>query len=86
MPQQHMVIPHYMGRSSEIDIRNKATPLNENYFGRQDSFSSQSPLEDVPLLLPQEANGLNFSSLDDKLNDSDCNECYLNLLEANEGR
>nr|KJB28678.1 hypothetical protein B456_005G062100 [Gossypium raimondii] len=48
MPQQHMVIPHYMGRSNEID--------QEGYKGhRQDSFSSISSLQDIPLLLPQEA-------------------------------
>ncbi|TYH82595.1 hypothetical protein ES332_D02G072900v1 [Gossypium tomentosum] len=48
MPQQHMVIPHYMGRSKEID--------QEGYKGhRQDSFSSISSLQDIPLLLPQEA-------------------------------
>ncbi|GAV58550.1 PLDc domain-containing protein/PLDc_2 domain-containing protein, partial [Cephalotus follicularis] len=68
MPHHHMVLPHYMGRSREIDIESKKTEENKNIFSRQDSFSSQSPLEDIPLLLPQEADGLIASNVDHELN------------------
>nr|XP_027114761.1 phospholipase D zeta 1-like isoform X1 [Coffea arabica] len=84
MPQQHMVLPHYMGRSEEIEIKDKATPVNNNYLDRQDSFSSQSPLEDVPLLLPQEANGPDFSSLDDRLSVPASDQYQPNQHEAKE--
>ncbi|KAL4310950.1 hypothetical protein GQ457_01G030530 [Hibiscus cannabinus] len=50
MPQQHMVIPHYMGSSKEI-----AQDSSSHAGHRQDSFSSISSLQDIPLLLPQEA-------------------------------
>ena len=59
MPHHHMVLPHYMGRSREIDVDNKKTEENPNGIDRQDSFSSLSPLQDnIPLLLPQESDGL----------------------------
>ncbi|XP_039071847.1 phospholipase D zeta 1-like [Hibiscus syriacus] len=55
MPQQHMVIPHYMGRSNEI------TEDSSSHTGRgHDSFSSMSSLQDIPLLLPQEADCSSF--------------------------
>ncbi|KAL9256264.1 Phospholipase D zeta 1-like protein [Drosera capensis] len=54
MPQQHMVIPHYMGRSNgEVEDNNHS----ENHMKRQDSFSSRMSSQDLPLLLPQEADG-----------------------------
>ncbi|KAF8392647.1 hypothetical protein HHK36_022996 [Tetracentron sinense] len=68
MPQHHMVIPHYMGRSREIKAENKIVEDNQKDFKRQDSFSSRSPLQDIPLLLPQEADGLHTSNVDPKLN------------------
>lgn len=59
MPHHHMVIPHYMGRSKEIDVENKKTEENPNDINRQNSFSSFSPFEDnIPLLLPQESDSL----------------------------
>ncbi|PON67008.1 Phospholipase D family [Parasponia andersonii] len=67
MPHHHMVIPHYMGRSREIDVENKRTEENHNDMNRQNSFSSLSPLQDIPLLLPQESDGLLDSHLDQKL-------------------
>lgn len=57
MPHHHMVIPHYMGRSREIDIDDEKDEDNKKKIDRHDSFSSQSPLQDIPLLLPQEADG-----------------------------
>lgn len=56
MPQHHMVLPHYLGRSKEIDIERKISDLNPEEINRKDSFSSQTPPDDIPLLLPREAN------------------------------
>lgn len=67
MPHHHMVLPHYMGRSREIDMEDKNSE-NQNDLTRQNSFSSQSPSQDIPLLLPQEADGLAVPDLDQKLN------------------
>lgn len=67
MPYHHMVLPHYMGRSKERDIEDKNSG-KQNDITRQNSFSSQSPMEDIPLLLPQEADGLAVPDLDQKLN------------------
>ncbi|KAK8633595.1 hypothetical protein V6N13_014439 [Hibiscus sabdariffa] len=69
MPQHHMVLPHYMG-NREIDIESKGD-VNRRELGRQDSFSSPSPFEDIPLLLPQESDGLVISHGDRKLNNSE---------------
>ncbi|XP_022719474.1 phospholipase D zeta 2 isoform X2 [Durio zibethinus] len=65
MPQHHMVLPHYMG-NREINIESKGE-VNQKDLSRQDSFSSRSPFEDIPLLLPQESDGL-VSNGDQKLN------------------
>lgn len=66
MPHHHMVLPHYMGRSKEIDINEKKDKDKRKGIGRQDSFSSESPMQDIPLLLPQEADGLDTSNGDHK--------------------
>lgn len=55
MPQHHMVLPHYMGRSREIEVESKTSELNSKDLNGQDPFPSGSPPEDIPLLLPQEA-------------------------------
>lgn len=57
-----MVLPHYRGRS--IDIESKNGEGNQKDTSRIDYFSSVSPIRDIPLLLPQEAdatvvNGVN---------------------------
>ncbi|KAL9378910.1 hypothetical protein Peur_027392 [Populus x canadensis] len=62
MPRHHMVLPHYMGRS--IDIESKNGEGNQKDISRIDYFASVSPIRDIPLLLPQEAdatvvNGVN---------------------------
>ncbi|XP_048135350.1 phospholipase D zeta 1 isoform X4 [Rhodamnia argentea] len=55
MPQHHMVIPHYMGRRKELEVENKNVEDGHNKsLKRQDSFSSRSSSQDIPLLLPQE--------------------------------
>lgn len=59
-----MVIPHYMGRSNEIDIDGKKDEDKMKEIDRQDSFSSQSPVQDIPLLLPQEVGGVVTTSGD----------------------
>lgn len=66
MPQHNMVLPHYMG-NREIDIESKGEDHQKD-LSRQDSFSSRSPFEDIPLLLPQESDGLVVSNGDQKLN------------------
>ncbi|KAL5701060.1 phospholipase D [Ranunculus cassubicifolius] len=75
IPQQHMVIPHYMGRSREIETPIKRVEDNHKGIKRQDSFSSQSSAQDIPLLLPQEHDGLEDGSSGDDQN--------LNGLDAN---
>ncbi|XP_048236121.1 phospholipase D zeta 1 [Ricinus communis] len=66
MPHHHMVLPHYMGRSKEIDIERNNAEENQKDIARQDSFSL-SPLQDVPLLLPQEADAPVLSTVDQKV-------------------
>ncbi|KAH1231925.1 Phospholipase D zeta 1 [Glycine max] len=67
MPQHHMVIPHYLGRSREIQIESRNTD-NHRVLKREDSFSSSSQDQDIPLLLPQEPDGLDTHEGDQKLN------------------
>ncbi|KAK5794497.1 hypothetical protein PVK06_035728 [Gossypium arboreum] len=71
MPQQHMVIPHYMGRSKEIEFESKNAEENKKGIKRQDSFSSGSSLQDIPLLLSQEAKELDSCTLSPKSNGLD---------------
>ncbi|XP_010551080.1 PREDICTED: phospholipase D zeta 1 [Tarenaya hassleriana] len=54
MPQHHMVIPHYMGRHRATEIEPKKEEDAFKGIKREDSFSSRSSLQDIPLLLPQE--------------------------------
>lgn len=69
MPQHQMVIPHYMGRSSVIDINRKISEVNPEGMSRKNSFSSETPPDDIPLLLPHEANGPESSIMDNIWND-----------------
>ncbi|KAG8636559.1 phospholipase D zeta 1 isoform X2 [Manihot esculenta] len=71
MPQQHMVIPHYRGNSKELEVEIKSVEDNGEGIKRQDSFSSRSSLQDIPLLLPQEAEGPDVSGGGPKLNRCD---------------
>ncbi|XAR57043.1 Phospholipase D [Bertholletia excelsa] len=61
MPHHHMVIPHYMGKNREMNVQ---TPEenNQRAIKRQDSLSSQMSYQDVPLLMPEEAEGLDTSN------------------------
>ncbi|XP_042519639.1 phospholipase D zeta 1-like isoform X2 [Macadamia integrifolia] len=74
MPHQHMVIPHYMGRSREIETESKKVEDKPKGIGRHDSFSSRSLLQNIPLLLPQEADVNNESP---KLNGLDMTQALL---------
>ncbi|KAI3690084.1 hypothetical protein L2E82_48059 [Cichorium intybus] len=67
MPQQHMVIPHYMGNNKELENKNSNSNSNSNLLEphkptNQDDSSSSASSEDIPLLIPQEADGLEASS------------------------
>ncbi|PIN08407.1 Phospholipase D1 [Handroanthus impetiginosus] len=68
LPQHHMVIPHYMGMSKEIGFGHKTISGNHNDIKRNDSFSSRSSFQDIPLLMPQEAGGLHPIKGEPKLN------------------
>ncbi|KAF3600584.1 hypothetical protein F2Q69_00039159 [Brassica cretica] len=67
MPHHHMVLPHYLG-TREIDIiptsKPKEDPDKPVVLSRQDSFSSASPPQDIPLLLPQETDA-DFATIGD---------------------
>ncbi|VFR01732.1 unnamed protein product [Cuscuta campestris] len=63
MPQHHMVIPHYLGRSQEIDVEIKNAHASAEDLYRLGVFRSESPPESIPLLLPQEANSRQASNL-----------------------
>lgn len=78
MPQQHMVIPHYMGRSREMEVEKKNVENNHKDIKKLDSFSSRSSFQDIPLLLPQEPDGLDSSHGESKLNGFDSSS---NLLD-----
>ncbi|MED6130321.1 Phospholipase D zeta 1 [Stylosanthes scabra] len=58
MPRHHMVIPHYLGKNTDVKSEYKNTDFNR-MMRREDSFSSAT--DDIPLLLPQESGGLNAS-------------------------
>lgn len=78
MPQQHMVIPHYMGRSREMEVEKKNVENNYKDIKKLDSFSSRSSFQDIPLLLPQEPDGLDSPHGESKLNGFDSSS---NLLD-----
>lgn len=62
-----MVLPHYLGRSKDIDIERKISEYNPEEINRQDSFSPQTPPDDIPLLLPHEANDSDSSTMENKV-------------------
>ncbi|XP_028795874.1 phospholipase D zeta 1 [Neltuma alba] len=65
MPQHHMVIPHYLGRSKEMEIESNNTDYCIG-MKREDSFSSS---QDIPLLSPEDSGGMNASVGDTGLNE-----------------
>ncbi|KAL3508128.1 hypothetical protein ACH5RR_033510 [Cinchona calisaya] len=68
MPQHHMVIPHYMGISREIDDENKKNGNIHKDIKKQESFSSRSSCHDIPLLMPQDLELLDTQKEELKLN------------------
>ncbi|XP_043723030.1 phospholipase D zeta 1-like [Telopea speciosissima] len=74
MPQHHMVIPHYMGRTKKIETESMTVEDKSKGIRRQDSFSSRSSLQDIPLLLPQESDAANGNP---KLNGLDMTQSLL---------
>ncbi|KAK1417718.1 hypothetical protein QVD17_26852 [Tagetes erecta] len=67
MPQQHMVLPHYMGKSQKLDI--ESMPTDGNQIGiTQDSSSYESSSQDIQFLLPQEADDMYSENANNKLN------------------
>ncbi|KAJ6434536.1 hypothetical protein OIU84_018117 [Salix udensis] len=75
MPRHHMVLPHYMGRS--IDIERKNAEGNQKDISRIDSLASLSPIRDIPLLLPQEADATVVNGVDHKLTAKNMNNDHL---------
>lgn len=63
-----MVIPHYMASSGEQEDGKTETLDVNQAINRQDSFPSLSTFQDIPLLIPQEADGLEASSGHSKQN------------------
>lgn len=66
-----MVIPHYLGMNKIIEDDSKDEEDDSDGLKRQDSFSSRSSLQDIPLLLPQEAEPVDNSPRGPKSNGSD---------------
>ncbi|KAJ0979908.1 hypothetical protein J5N97_015382 [Dioscorea zingiberensis] len=58
MPQHHMVIPHYMGIGREDISQDDQQNIDDIGIQRQGSFSTRSSCQDIPLLLPQEPEGI----------------------------
>ncbi|XP_047960602.1 phospholipase D zeta 1-like [Salvia hispanica] len=69
IPQNQMVLPHYMGKGSETGINRKISQVEPEELSRKNSFSSEVPPDDIPLLLPHEANGPESSVMDNRWND-----------------
>ncbi|CAH9061535.1 unnamed protein product [Cuscuta epithymum] len=59
MPRHHMVIPHYMAIDTETHTSNTDV-ITASSIKRHDSFSSQSSCQDIPLLMPQEADEMDI--------------------------
>lgn len=82
MPQHHMVLPHYMGRSRDIDIERKISEVNPEEISRKDSFSPQTPPDDIPLLLPYEAIVPDSSTMESKSNGLNSSDYYATELSG----
>ncbi|KAK4425907.1 Phospholipase D zeta 1 [Sesamum alatum] len=68
LPQHHMVIPHYLGMSKEIEFGHMNINGSHTDMKRNDSFSSRASSQDIPLLMPQEAGGLDAVEGEAKVN------------------
>lgn len=76
MPQQHMVIPHYLGKSKEIKLKNNQEGASDKIIKSPDASSSRSSFQDVPLLLPQDPDQLSMVNGSSKANGLDVNHSH----------
>ncbi|XP_051129842.1 phospholipase D zeta 1-like isoform X2 [Andrographis paniculata] len=68
LPQHHMVIPHYLGKSREIEISGNNDYSNHNDITRSGSLHCSSSFQDVPLLMPQDADCPDSAKIVPKVN------------------
>ncbi|KZV19469.1 phospholipase D p1 [Dorcoceras hygrometricum] len=78
MPQHHMVLPHYMGRTSEVDNK-RTSELNFEKLVEKGSFSPKSPPENIPLLLPHEASVPDSSIIESDFSSTGCYQTHTNI-------
>uniref|UniRef100_A0A1D1XVZ3 phospholipase D n=3 Tax=Magnoliopsida TaxID=3398 RepID=A0A1D1XVZ3_9ARAE len=76
MPQHHMVIPHYMGKTKDVNVENKKQSENHGDLKREDSLSSRSSLHNIPLLFPHETEEQRISNGDLKLSGQDMSRSH----------
>ncbi|KAL1549560.1 phospholipase D [Salvia divinorum] len=69
IPQNQMVLPHYMGKGSDTDVNRKIYEVEPEGLSRKNSFSSERLPDDIPLLFPHEANGPESSAMENRWND-----------------
>uniref|UniRef100_A0A7N0ZYU0 phospholipase D n=1 Tax=Kalanchoe fedtschenkoi TaxID=63787 RepID=A0A7N0ZYU0_KALFE len=84
MPHHHMVLPHYMERSKEMDIEDKNKEQDSRANCLPNSFESHTTSEDIPLLLPQEVGEMN-PRLDEKTTFADMTPSPRDLSEMHFG-
>nr|XP_043629178.1 phospholipase D zeta 1 isoform X2 [Erigeron canadensis] len=70
MPQQHMVIPHYMANNKEPEVENSTVADTSHKLLNREGSSSSVSSEDIPLLIPQEADEVDASNAQPKRNGS----------------
>lgn len=80
MPHHHMVLPHYVERSKEIDIEAKIKERDNSDDYLPNSFESHTTSEDIPLLLPQEVGEI-YHTLEKKIEDHESNPDKTHLYE-----
>jgi len=74
MPHHHMVIPHYKGRSKEINDEAEGKQYHDKDVDiGKPVLTSRTSCQDVPLLLPQELEPRELSSSDLRMTDLDIN-------------
>ncbi|XP_073292448.1 phospholipase D zeta 1-like [Primulina huaijiensis] len=79
MPQHHMVLPHYMGRTSKVDIKRRTSEVNFEKLSEKVSFSPKSPPENIPLLLPHEASVPDASIIENGFSSNGCYQTEPNI-------
>lgn len=79
MPQHHMVLPHYLGRTSGLDIKRRTSVVNFEKLSEKGSFSPKSPPENIPLLLPHEASVPDDIIIENGFNSNGCYQTEPNI-------